>query len=72
MKKLLAPYRQELLDRAEKELRDLLRSNYKDYMALVAAASESKEQAIVELEQPVYMSVQGIESGKPRWQAYSN
>lgn len=43
MKKLLAPYRQELLDRAEKELRDLLKSNYKDHMALLAAASESKD-----------------------------
>jgi uncharacterized protein YeaO (DUF488 family) len=43
MKKILAPYRQELLDYAEKELRELLKSNYKDHMSLLAAASETNE-----------------------------
>lgn len=57
-----------MADLVEKELKEELKSNYKDHLAL----KEKSNVQISELEQPVYLSVQNIESGKPRWQTYSS
>ena len=68
MKKCLLHYRQEINESIEQELKEELKSNYKDHLLL----KSNLDQQIQEFEQPVYMSLQGIESGKPRWQTYSN
>jgi hypothetical protein len=69
MKKCLIHYRQEIIDDIEKELKEVLKSNYKDHIALrqLDGGESSITSKVTELEQPVYMSIQGVESGKPKW-----
>lgn len=72
MKKLLMPYRQELLDELEKELKSELKTNYKDHIVLKQSSVSSDNETILELESPVYMSLQVVDTCKPKWQTYSN
>jgi hypothetical protein len=69
MKKCLIHYRQEIIDDIEKELKEVLKSNYKDHITLrqLDGGESSITSKVTELEQPVYMSIQGVESGKPKW-----
>lgn len=57
-----------------------LKSNYKDYVSLRQQTSsdgperiaEKWDREVKELEAPVMMFIQVADSGKPKWQTYSN
>lgn len=72
MKKLMAPYRKELASEFENDLKQELKSNYKDYLALKEASSSTETidedtQVIEPLEQPVFMSLQVVDTCKSKW-----